>query len=162
MELAWCSDIPGETGVKAGRETLVFALRERPEGLVSFGLGGPEPGVGRARFGPFFTRAREAGLHTVLHTGETTGSGTAPASRPTPRCGNTVRRTGSRLKRARRPDRAAHQRRRTPGAAHDRRVRRRGAGAGCGRPRRGSRSTPSTRPSSASSAKAVCGVRSRK
>ncbi len=76
VELAWCFDIPGEKGVVAGRETLVFALRERPEGLVSFGLGGPEVGVGRAQFAPFFTAAREAGLHSVPHAGETTGPAT--------------------------------------------------------------------------------------
>lgn len=73
VELAWCFDIPGEKGIKAGRDTLVFALRERPDGLVSFGLGGPEVGVGRAQFEPFFTAAREAGLHSVPHAGETTG-----------------------------------------------------------------------------------------
>ncbi|RSN33936.1 adenosine deaminase [Amycolatopsis sp. WAC 04169] len=76
VELAWCFDIPGEKGVVAGRETVVFALRERPEGLVSFGLGGPEVGVGRAQFAPFFTAAREAGLHSVPHAGETTGPAT--------------------------------------------------------------------------------------
>ncbi|PRX51124.1 aminodeoxyfutalosine deaminase [Prauserella shujinwangii] len=76
VELAWCFDIPGEKGTKAGRETLVFALRERPEGLVSFGLGGPEVGVGRAQFAPFFTAAREAGLRSVPHAGETTGPAT--------------------------------------------------------------------------------------
>ncbi|WP_410654424.1 adenosine deaminase [Amycolatopsis sp. lyj-112] len=76
VELAWCFDIPGEKGVVAGRETVVFALRERPDGLVSFGLGGPEVGVGRAQFAPFFTRAREAGLHSVPHAGETTGPAT--------------------------------------------------------------------------------------
>ncbi|ONF71478.1 adenosine deaminase [Amycolatopsis keratiniphila] len=76
VELAWCFDIPGEKGVVAGRETVVFALRERPEGLVSFGLGGPEVGVGRAQFAPFFTTAREAGLHSVPHAGETTGPAT--------------------------------------------------------------------------------------
>ncbi|MEV7094373.1 adenosine deaminase [Amycolatopsis sp. NPDC051045] len=76
VELAWCFDIPGEKGVQAGRETLVFALRERPGGLVSFGLAGPELGVGRAQFEPFFTRAREAGLHSVPHAGETTGPAT--------------------------------------------------------------------------------------
>ncbi|MFE0026123.1 adenosine deaminase [Amycolatopsis sp. NPDC059021] len=76
VELAWCFDIPGEKGVKAGRETLTFALRERPEGLVSFGLGGPEIGVGRAQFEPFFTAARESGLHSVPHAGETTGPAT--------------------------------------------------------------------------------------
>ena len=76
VELAWCFDIPGEKGVRAGRETVVFALRERPDGLVSFGLGGPEVGVGRAQFEPFFTTAREAGLHSVPHAGETSGPAT--------------------------------------------------------------------------------------
>jgi aminodeoxyfutalosine deaminase len=39
VEPAGCFDIPGEKGTKAGAETLVFALRERPGGLVSCGLG---------------------------------------------------------------------------------------------------------------------------
>ena len=38
VELAWRLDIPGDYGLKAGNETLVFALGERPEGLVSFAL----------------------------------------------------------------------------------------------------------------------------
>ncbi|WP_434445654.1 adenosine deaminase [Lentzea sp. E54] len=73
VELAWCFDIPGEKGLDAGRETLAFALGERPDGLVSFGLGGPEAGAGRAQFAPFFDAARDAGLHSVPHAGETTG-----------------------------------------------------------------------------------------
>jgi aminodeoxyfutalosine deaminase len=76
VELAWVFDIPGEKGVVAGRETLTFALGERPDGLVAFGLGGPEVGVGRAQFAPFFTAAREAGLHSVPHAGETSGPAT--------------------------------------------------------------------------------------
>ena len=76
VDLAWVFDIPGEKGVKAGRETLTIALQERPDGLISFGLGGPEVGIGRAQFEPFFTAAREAGLHSVPHAGETTGPAT--------------------------------------------------------------------------------------
>lgn len=76
VDLAWVFDIPGEKGVKAGRETLTIALRERPDGLIAFGLGGPEVGIGRAQFEPFFTAAREAGLHSVPHAGETTGPAT--------------------------------------------------------------------------------------
>ena len=45
----------------------------RPEGLVSFGLGGPEIGVPRPQFKPYFDRARAAGLHSVPHAGEATG-----------------------------------------------------------------------------------------
>ncbi|PRY01679.1 adenosine deaminase [Allonocardiopsis opalescens] len=76
VDLAWCFDIPGERGPRAGLETAVFALRNRPEGLVSLGLGGPELGVGRALFTEAFTLAREAGLHSVPHAGETTGPAT--------------------------------------------------------------------------------------
>ncbi|MEA5363682.1 adenosine deaminase [Amycolatopsis sp., V23-08] len=84
VERAWCFDIPGEKGTQAGAETLVFALRERPEGLVSFGLGGPELGVGRAPFASFFTRAREAGPHSALHDlgAERIGHGTSCAADP--------------------------------------------------------------------------------
>jgi aminodeoxyfutalosine deaminase len=73
IELAWCFDIPGEAGVEAAEVTLDAALRVRPDGLVSFGLGGPEIGVPRAQFAPHFDRARAAGLHSVPHAGESTG-----------------------------------------------------------------------------------------
>lgn len=43
------------------------------DGLVSFGLGGPEIGVPRPQFKPYFDRARAAGLHSVPHAGESTG-----------------------------------------------------------------------------------------
>lgn len=71
--LRWCFDIPGELGVRAADETLQIALEEQPEGLISFGLAGPEEGVSRKPFKPYFDRARAAGLHTVPHAGETTG-----------------------------------------------------------------------------------------
>ena len=73
VELRWCFDIPGEFGLPAAEETLRIATTLRPDGLVSFGLGGPEIGVGRGQFAPFFDAARSAGLHSVPHAGETTG-----------------------------------------------------------------------------------------
>lgn len=85
VDLAWCFDVPGEKGLVAGRETLAFALSERPDGLVSFGLGGPEEGVGRARFAPFFDAARDAGPHSVPHAGETTGPETVWSALRDPR-----------------------------------------------------------------------------
>ncbi len=50
--LRWCFDIPGEAGLQAAEETTRLATddRIRPEGLVSFGLGGPEIGVPRPQF----------------------------------------------------------------------------------------------------------------
>ncbi|MFD9161039.1 adenosine deaminase [Streptomyces sp. NPDC059558] len=71
--LRWCFDIPGEAGLEAAAETARLAVDLHPEGLVSFGLGGPEIGVPRPQFKPYFDAARAAGLHSVPHAGETTG-----------------------------------------------------------------------------------------
>ncbi|MHC5903310.1 adenosine deaminase [Streptomyces sp. S6] len=73
--LRWCFDIPGEAGLESAEETVRLATddRLRPEGLVSFGLGGPEIGVPRPQFKPYFDRAIAAGLRSVPHAGETTG-----------------------------------------------------------------------------------------
>ena len=67
--------MPGQTGLEAAEETTRLATsdRLRPEGLVSFGLGGPEIGVPRPQFKPYFDRAIAAGLRSVPHAGETTG-----------------------------------------------------------------------------------------
>jgi aminodeoxyfutalosine deaminase len=73
LDLRWCFDIPGESGLPAADVTLDVALSGRADGLVSFGLGGPEIGVPRPQFQPYFDRARAAGLHSVPHAGESTG-----------------------------------------------------------------------------------------
>ncbi len=78
--LRWCTDVPGEFGAEAGLETarMVLDAREAGEldGLVSFGLGGPEVGVPRAQFAKAFAMARAAGLRSTPHAGETTGAAT--------------------------------------------------------------------------------------
>ncbi|WP_106401956.1 adenosine deaminase [Actinocorallia populi] len=71
--LRWCFDIPSEAGPAAGERTVRIAVDQAPDGLVSFGLGGPEVGWPRPLFKPFFDEARAAGLHSVPHAGETTG-----------------------------------------------------------------------------------------
>ncbi|MCW2789347.1 MAG: adenosine deaminase [Aeromicrobium sp.] len=73
IALRWCFDIPGESGLPAADVTLDTALRLRPDGLVSFGLGGPEIGVPRPQFEPHFQKAIAAGLRSVPHAGESTG-----------------------------------------------------------------------------------------
>ncbi len=73
LVLRWVYDIPGEFGLPAGEATLGYAVDHRPEGLVAFGLGGPEVGVPRPQFQRVFDDARASGLHSVPHAGETTG-----------------------------------------------------------------------------------------
>jgi aminodeoxyfutalosine deaminase len=73
LVLRWIYDVPGEFGVPSADATIGWAVDHRPEGLIGFGLGGPELGVGRAQFQPHFDRARAAGLHCLPHAGETTG-----------------------------------------------------------------------------------------
>ena len=73
VTLRWIFDIPGEAGLPAAEETLRIATKIRPDGLVAFGLGGPEIGVPRPQFAPYFEQALAAGLHSVPHAGETTG-----------------------------------------------------------------------------------------
>src|SRR5919199_6518178 len=70
--LRWVYDVPGEFGVEAAAATVDY-LRVSPPSLVGFGLGGPEVGVPRPQFRPYFEEARAAGLHSVPHAGETTG-----------------------------------------------------------------------------------------
>ncbi len=74
--LRWIYDIPGESGLPAADATLDYALEHAPDGLVGFGLGGPEVGVPRPQFKPHFDAARAAGLRSVPHAGETTGPAT--------------------------------------------------------------------------------------
>ena len=64
LVLRWIYDIPGEAGLPAADATLDYALRHAGDGLVGFGLGGPEIGVPRPQFQPHFDAARAAGLRT--------------------------------------------------------------------------------------------------
>lgn len=76
LTLRWIFDIPGESGLEAAEGTLKVALEHGPSALVGFGLGGPEVGVPRPQFAPYFEAARAAGLHSVPHAGESTGAQT--------------------------------------------------------------------------------------
>ena len=71
--LRWIYDIPGESGIPAADATLDYVLNHAPEGLIGFGLGGPEIGVPRPQFKPHFDAARAFGLRSLPHAGETTG-----------------------------------------------------------------------------------------
>jgi aminodeoxyfutalosine deaminase len=73
VELGWIFDADAALGPPGAAETAEFAVRHRPEGTVGIGLGGPEVGVHRADFAPAFRVARDAGLHSDPHAGETVG-----------------------------------------------------------------------------------------
>jgi aminodeoxyfutalosine deaminase len=73
IRLRWVTDVPGEFGADAAVQTARLVLAHRPEGVIGFGLGGPEVGVPRAQFAEAFAMARDAGLHSLPHAGETTG-----------------------------------------------------------------------------------------
>jgi aminodeoxyfutalosine deaminase len=73
VELAWVFDIDGEFGVASGERTLDWVQRYRPEGSIGFGMGGPEAGVPRSDYADLFRRAKDSGLHSVPHAGETVG-----------------------------------------------------------------------------------------
>jgi aminodeoxyfutalosine deaminase len=72
VRLQWIYDVPGEFGIEAAAATVSY-LEASPPTLIGFGLGGPEVGVPRPPFRPYFEQARAAGLHSVPHAGETTG-----------------------------------------------------------------------------------------
>ncbi|MEY9888743.1 aminodeoxyfutalosine deaminase [Catenulispora sp. MAP5-51] len=73
LTLKWVFDIPGESGLEAAEATVALIEARQPESLVGFGLGGPEIGVPRPQFAPYFERALALGLHSVPHAGESTG-----------------------------------------------------------------------------------------
>ncbi|HEY5821951.1 MAG TPA: adenosine deaminase [Propionibacteriaceae bacterium] len=73
VELSWIFDIPADFGVPAGELTASVALDHDVPGLVGFGIGGSELGFPRSMFKDQFDRTRAAGLHSVVHAGETTG-----------------------------------------------------------------------------------------
>jgi aminodeoxyfutalosine deaminase len=73
VELGWIFDADAALGPPGALQTVEFAARYRPPGTVGVGLGGPEAGVSRAEFAPAFRAARDAGLHSAPHAGETSG-----------------------------------------------------------------------------------------
>ncbi|KAA2254882.1 adenosine deaminase [Solihabitans fulvus] len=78
--LGWVFDSPGLGDHSDGLDTADFAVRHRPAGTVGIGIGGPELGIDRERFKGAFDLARDAGLHSLPHAGETTGPATVWAA----------------------------------------------------------------------------------
>jgi aminodeoxyfutalosine deaminase len=68
------TDISGESADKSAPYTVELLEQEASPLIVALGLGGPEAGLPRSRFAPWFDRARQAGYATVAHAGETGGA----------------------------------------------------------------------------------------
>jgi adenosine deaminase len=68
------TDIPSESADASGPFTVGLLEQEANPLVVGLGLGGPEAGHPRARFRPWFERARRAGYPAVAHAGETAGA----------------------------------------------------------------------------------------
>lgn len=81
VEMRWVFDIPrnlsfdddGAYNPHPAERTLEYALTGRDRGVVGFGLGGYEVGTPPEYFAHAFVEARQAGLLSVPHAGETVG-----------------------------------------------------------------------------------------
>lgn len=82
VEMRWVFDVPrdfsflradGAYDPHPANQTLAYALAGRDVGVVGFGLGGNEVGAPPQPFAHAFHAAKEAGLLSVPHAGETMG-----------------------------------------------------------------------------------------
>jgi aminodeoxyfutalosine deaminase len=73
VEVRLTPDIPRTFALDAALETVRFAIKYRDRGVVGVGLGGPEVGYPPEPFAPAFRVAKDGGLGSVPHAGETEG-----------------------------------------------------------------------------------------
>jgi len=78
VEIRWVFDIVRNVEDEARNRELAdyvtsVAIEGKDDGVVALGLGGAEIGYPPERYARWFERAREAGLHSAPHAGETVG-----------------------------------------------------------------------------------------
>jgi aminodeoxyfutalosine deaminase len=73
VRVRWIFDAIRQFGAEHARQVLEFAARYRPMGVVAFGIGGDERRGAAELFADVYRAARDAGLHTTAHAGETCG-----------------------------------------------------------------------------------------
>jgi adenosine deaminase len=71
VRLRWIFDAIRQFGAEHARQVLEFAARYRPMGVVAIGIGGDERRGAAELFADVYRAARDAGLHTTAHAGET-------------------------------------------------------------------------------------------
>jgi len=74
LRVRWIVDAVRQFGAGAASPVMDLAMERVHDGVVAFGLGGFEGGAPAADFADLYQRARDAGLHTVCHAGETTNA----------------------------------------------------------------------------------------
>jgi aminodeoxyfutalosine deaminase len=73
VRVNWIFDAIRHFGVEPAREVLRVAARYRDSGVVAFGIGGDEGRGPADLFVDLYREARDLGLHTTAHAGETAG-----------------------------------------------------------------------------------------
>ncbi|MCU1467470.1 MAG: Adenosine deaminase [Actinomycetia bacterium] len=73
VEVRLTPDIPRGFGVESALETARYSVKYRDRGVVALGLGGRETGFPPEPFAPAFRIAKDGGLGSVPHAGETEG-----------------------------------------------------------------------------------------
>jgi aminodeoxyfutalosine deaminase len=73
VEVRLTPDIPRGFALDAAMETARYSVKYRDRGVVGLGLGGPETGFPPEPFAPAFRVAKDGGIGSVPHAGETEG-----------------------------------------------------------------------------------------
>lgn len=73
VEVRLTPDIPRGFGLESALETARYSVKYRDRGVVGLGLGGRETGFPPEPFAPAFRIAKDGGLGSVPHAGETEG-----------------------------------------------------------------------------------------
>jgi len=73
LQVNWIFDAIRHFGVEHAREVMRFAARFRDRRVVAFGIGGDEERGPARLFADVYREARDLGLHTTAHAGESAG-----------------------------------------------------------------------------------------